>query len=168
MASSRIDWRTRALLAALLVASKGCTAMHRMHLGVLERPDALTGEWVDVRHTAPGDTSLWVLRANGYDGAARLVVDASGVERRSEERYGSWYVRGDVADSMSRAICFAKRIGRDGATCISFSIDTVSAEGRQRRRLIVHSYRGQHYTGDRELLERSIPPAPANSTTNSR
>lgn len=147
----------RALLAVLLVGTKGCAAMHRLNLGVLPRPEVLTGEWIDLRHTTPGDTSLWVLRGDGYDGAARLVTDSSTTERRSETRYGSWYLDGNLADSSGRAICFSKRIGRNGATCLSFSLDTLNDNGIARRRLIVHGYRGQHYTGDRELLERRFP-----------
>ena len=152
MKSSRTDRRVRTLLAALIAASSGCAVMHRMNIGVLPRPVALAGEWIDLRHTAPRDTALWVLREDGYDGAAHLAG-----HERSEERYGSWYLDGDLADSTHRAICFSKRIGRNGATCVSFSLDTVRENGSSRRRLIVHGYRGQHYTGDRVLIERVSP-----------
>lgn len=151
--------RIRLALCAPLLTANACAAMHRMHIGVLDRPPVLAGEWVDLRHTTPADTALWVLRPDGYDGAAHLIGDASGV-RRTEERYGSWYLDGDLADSTHRAICFSKRIGRDGATCIRFSLDSISDNGAVRRRLTVHGYRGRHFTGDRQLIER-MPPVTA-------
>jgi len=164
MKSSRTERRARARLAvpfaAVVLTANGCAVMHRLNVGVLPRPTVLAAEWIDLRHTTPGDTMLWVLRDDGYDGAARLVADPAAGERRSETRYGSWYFDGDLADSTHRAICFSKRIGRNGATCLAFSLDTVSADGAARRRLIVRGYRGQHYTGDRELIERISSSSP--------
>ncbi len=130
-----------------------------MHPGMgLSRPDALTGEWIDRSHTTPADTALWVLRGDGYDGSAHILTarDATGAgsRRRTESRYGSWYLRSSMSDSVGRAICFARRLGRDGATCIPFSLDSVRTPAGMRLRLIVHGYQGEHRTGDRELVER--------------
>jgi hypothetical protein len=113
-----------------------------------QRPAQLVGEWIDVRHTSPGDTALWVLRGNGYDGSAHIVAAT-----RSERRYGTWYFSGTFADTAHRALCFAKRIGRDGPTCLTFAIDTTTVDGGERRRLVIRGYQGEHYTGDRTLLE---------------
>jgi hypothetical protein len=136
-----------AVLSALAIDA--CASSHGMRLGAINRPPQLAGEWIDVRHTTPGDTSLWVLRVDGYDGAAHVVGTS-----RSERRYGSWYFDGDLRAGSDRAICFAKRLGRDGATCLPFDLDTIMADGASHRRLTVRGYRGQHFTGDRQLIER--------------
>ena len=138
---------TSALVAAVLLDA--CASTPGMRLGAINRPSQLAGEWIDVRHTVAGDTSLWVLRSDGYDGAARVVGSS-----RNEQRYGSWYFDGDLRAGSDRAICFAKRLGRDGATCLSFDLDTISVDEAAHRRLTVHGYRGQHFTGDRQLIER--------------
>ncbi|HEX8942172.1 MAG TPA: hypothetical protein VF785_03480 [Gemmatimonadaceae bacterium] len=152
------DLRRMARPALVLVAlAAACTPLH---IGPsLARPPALVGEWIDLSHTTPGDTALWVLRADGYDGSAHIVRlrDSAGVATfaRSQKRYASWYLAGAITDSSKRAICFARRLGRDGATCLSFSLDTLTAaEGV--RRLTIHGYRGQHRTADRELIERRV------------
>lgn len=142
-------------LAAALAA--GACAGHVPFATGLDRPPALAGEWIDLRHTTPGDTALWVLGTNGYDGSARLIADVvqGTAVTRTQRRYGSWYLSGTLADTSGRAICFARRIGRDGATCVAFTLDTIWAAGSLRRHLVVHGYEGQHHTGDRELLERA-------------
>ena len=151
----RRTMRHTALCAGTALCAVACASPIRL-VPQLQRPPVLVGEWIDLRHTSAGDTALWVLGASGYDGAARLVADGVGGERvtRTEHRYGSWYFSGTLADTSGRAICFARRIGRDGATCVSFSLDTISAAGSSRRRLIVHGYQGEHSTSDRLLLER--------------
>ena len=142
--------------APLLFAAAGCVA--RVPLGPhFERPTEIVGEWIDLRHTTTGDTALWVLRENGYDGSAHIVATAGAngtTTARSEKRYGSWYFTGPLSDSSHRALCFAKRLGRDGPTCLAFVIDTTAVDGLERRRLIIRGYQGEHYTGDRMLLER--------------
>jgi len=139
-----------AAIAALLTA---CAAIS-LGPSTFSRPPALVAEWIDLKHTSPLDTSLWVLRADGYDGLAHLLAaSGSSQARRTETRYGSWYFEGTLSDSANRAICFAKRLGRDGATCLSFSLDTVD-DGGPRRRLLIHGYLGEHGTGERQLIER--------------
>jgi hypothetical protein len=150
-----------ALLAALLGASvliaTGCSGRIPF-IAPFQRPAQLVGEWVDVRHTTPTDTALWVLRESGYDGSAHLLVtsDSAGITHvhRTEKRYGSWYFNGNLADTNRRAICFARRVGRDGATCLAFSEDSVQEGASSRRRLTIRGYQGQHTTSDRVLLER--------------
>jgi hypothetical protein len=123
-----------------------------------DRPSQFVGQWIDLRHTSPGDTALWVLRDNGYDGSEHIAITTAGGARRadsSEHRYGSWYFSGTFADTAHRALCFAKRIGRDGPTCLAFDFDTATVDGKERRRLTIHGYQGEHYTGDRTLLDRA-------------
>ncbi len=143
-------------LAAIpcLAAATGCAALH-LGISSLNHPPELVGEWVDLRHTTPADTSLWVLRADGYDGTAHLLATShEDAPSRTEKRYGAWYFDGSLADSSKRAICFGKRLGRAGATCLPFSMDTVRDGGVEHRRLTVFGYRGEHTTGARLLIER--------------
>ncbi len=148
MRSMRRSRRAALNLAAALTAS-GCAG--HIPIAHFERPSPLVGEWIDVRHTSLGDTALWVLRDNGYDGSAHIVATT-----RSERHYGSWYFTGTLADSSHRALCFSKRLGRDGPTCLAFAIDTPTVDGTERRRLTIRGYQGEHYTGDRTLLERHV------------
>jgi hypothetical protein len=149
--------RARRWIGAILAVASGCATL-RVGPFALGRPASLVGEWIDVARTTTGDTALWVLRGDGYDGSARLLVDTDArgtvTLRRSQTRDASWYLDGELADSTRRAICFARRIGRDGATCLTFSLDTIQTAAGPRRHLVVHGYRGEHRTGDRELLER--------------
>ncbi len=149
--------RTTWVATALLFAAAAC-AGHMPHIAQFERPPQLAGEWIDVRHTSPGDTSLWVLRTDGYDGSRHIAATtlANGATKpvTSEHRYGSWYFAGTFADTAHRALCFAKRLGRDGPTCLTFDIDTTTVDGSERRRLTIHGYQGEHHTGDRTLLDR--------------
>ena len=149
MKSTRRNRRAALHLAAAITAN-GCAG--HMPIGPhFERPLQLVGEWIDVRHTSVGDTALWVLRENGYDGSAHIVATT-----RSERRYGSWYFTGTLADTVHRALCFSRRLGRDGPTCLAFAIDTLMVDGLERRRLTIRGYAGEHYTGDRMLLERQV------------
>ncbi len=151
---SKRPYRMWCAVVAAMVG--GCATVHP---GIgLSRPQALAGEWIDLSHTTAADTALWVLRGDGYDGSAHILTShdhSDGVSRqRIERRYGSWYLRSSMSDSVGRAICFARRLGRDGATCIPFSLDSVRTPAGMRLRLIVHGYQGEHRTGDRELVER--------------
>ena len=123
--------------------------------GRLDRrhPDAVAGEWIDLRHTTAADTAVWVLAPSGDDATLRIVVDP--VKGRVEVRkhYGRWWVDGALADSAGRRLCFVHRPGRQGGACIAFTVDTVDAPV-PRTRLTLHGYRGEHHTGDRVLLAR--------------
>lgn len=139
-----------------LVASS-CVLSH-LGPGAGARPPELVGEWVDLRHTTPADTALWILRADGYDGSGHLLAagaSTQGSPRRTERRYGTWFLDGALGEPTTRAICFAKRLGRDGRSCLSFSLDTIAGSDGPRRHLVVHGYLGEHHTGDRELVERT-------------
>ena len=140
------------------IALAACAATHLVPFGGYARPIQLTGEWIDVRHSSLADTSLWVLRADGYDGTAHLVAksNATGTVKtlRTEHRYAWWYFDGALSDSAHRAICFSKRPGRDGPTCMPFLLDTVDDGHGARRHLVVRGYHGEHTAGDRELVER--------------
>jgi hypothetical protein len=140
----------------LLSGAAACASVGRPHLAMTNRPPAVAGEWIDVRHATPDDTSLWILRGDGYDGTAHLirrVTETGVVTERHQTKYATWYLRGDVADSTHQ-ICFARRLGRDGLTCWRFSLDTIETANGVRRRMVVKDYQGQHTRGDRILLAR--------------
>jgi hypothetical protein len=150
---------------ALLYGAIGLTAFTgascALHTGFLDpgyhRPPELTAEWIDLKHTTEGDTALWVLRGDGYDGSAHIVATTSGAHdppKRTDRRYGTWYFDGSMSDSANRAICFARRIGREGATCLAFRLDTVRDDQQGTRRLTIRGYPGEHTVGDRQLIER--------------
>ena len=66
----------------------------------------LVGEWVDLRHTTPADTALWILRADGYDGSGHLLAagaSTQGSPRRTERRYGTWFLDGALGASQPHA-----------------------------------------------------------------
>jgi hypothetical protein len=122
------------------------------------RPPQIAGEWVDVAKSTPTDTSLWLLRADGYDGSAhiRVTIDSMGMAHasRTESKYGSWYMTGTLGDSLHESICFSKRVGRFGASCIAFAMDTVGSVAGPLPRLKLHNYRGMHHIADRLLVAR--------------
>jgi hypothetical protein len=141
-------------LAAAAIASSSCASMH-LGSGGMSRPPELVGEWIDLRHATPADTSLWVLRADGYDGTAHLRASPGpDGSSRTETRYGGWYFRGKLADPADREICFSRRVARFGATCLKFDLDTLRDAAGERRRLTIRGYAGQHTTGTRQLIER--------------
>ncbi len=154
-----VGFRVAVPMLLLCASQAGCSALH-LGLGAMPHPPDFVGEWIDLRHTTEADTSLWVLRANGYDGWAHLFLEAKRggplTARRTETRWGSWYFKGNLADSLHRALCYARRIGRDGASCVVFSLDTIPGPRGPRRRMIVHGYRGTHWTGDRVLIFRGL------------
>ena len=144
----------RRSLILLLLGAAACASVP--HLAMSNRPAAVSGEWIDVRHATPDDTSLWILRGDGYDGTAHLirrVTEAGVVTERHQTKYATWYLRGDIADSTHQ-ICFARRLGRDGLTCWRFLLDTIATADGMRRRMIVKDYQGQHTRADRILLAR--------------
>ena len=153
---------SRGYRAAMLVTSvavmTACVAGHNP-LASWQRPSDISREWVDVEKSTPDDTTLWVLGPDGYDGVAHLQrsTDSSGVARQSrqETRYGSWYLGGTMGDTTQQAICFSRRIGRFGATCTAFVMDTVMSGSVPTPRLLLRAYRGLHHTRDRLLVART-------------
>lgn len=139
-----VDLR-RVLLVGLLLTATACAANSLLfHPG--PRPPELTGVWIDVEKTTAADTSAWVLSADGSDLSAHFRAG-----KRSEKRYGSWYLAGSLGDTTGRALCFQRR-PRDGATCRAFRLDTLS-DAPQRRRLTVRGYPGTHHVSERILIE---------------
>src|SRR5262249_32525714 len=53
-------------------------AVHVPHVMQFDRPSQFVGQWIDLRHTSPGDTALWVLRDNGYDGSEHIAITVAG------------------------------------------------------------------------------------------
>ncbi len=125
-------------------------------------PPAISGEWVDVAKTVPGDTSVWVLAADGADALVRVRVGADGRARMERRYFGRWSL--GRTNAGAPALCFVRRPGRDAASCTAFALDTVRAPGTPpHRRLVLRGYAGQHHTGVRVLQERLAPsgaPAP--------
>jgi hypothetical protein len=146
-----------------LAGASACTSLHVPLLAPRSRPTEIAREWVDVRKSTPSDTSLWVLRPDGYDGSAhiRAIADSSGQVRaqRTETRYGGWYMSGTLGDTASQAICFSSRPGRFGSTCNGFSLDTVQSANASVVRLTVRGYAGSHSTTNRVLISRAAPNA---------
>ena len=142
------------VVAALAVpmASGGC------FLKPLQHPAPLVGQWVDSVKTTPTDTSVWILEPGGADLAMRVAQhreQGDSVFRAARpRRYGHWYVSCAWADTTNRALCFVRRLGRDGASCVRFRLDTVVVNGEARQRLFLENYRGQHTRINRVLLER--------------
>jgi hypothetical protein len=64
---------------------------------------------------------------------------------------GLRYLSGRLADTTNRAICYKRRV-RDGATCLSFRVDTVAATPLLRR-LTVVGYAGLHLRAARVFVE---------------
>ena len=161
MPSSQLSRAVTLVLAALLMMA--CVAGHNP-LAAWQRPAEISREWVDVEKSTPDDTTLWVLGPDGYDGVAHLQVssDTAGVahQSRTETRYGSWYLDGTLGDSTHQAICFSRRIGRFGATCTAFVLDTIIRGAVPTPRLVLHAYRGIHHTRDRLLVARPAAARP--------
>ena len=157
MPSSRSSRAAALVLAAMVMSA--CVA-GRNPLAAWQRPSEISREWVDVEKATPDDTTLWVLGPDGYDGVAHLKLSSDAVggahQSRTEVRYGSWYLDGTMGDSTHQAICFSRRIGRFGATCTAFVLDTIMSGSVATPRLILHAYRGVHHTRDRLLLARSV------------
>jgi hypothetical protein len=118
-------------------------------------PDALVGQWIDLRHTSPTDTMVWVLAPNGDDATLEIRIDPAGQRVEKLRHYGRWRVDGEMSDPVGRRLCFVHRPGRQGGSCIAFRLDTLTTESGTRRHLVLENYRGEHHTQDRELVERS-------------
>ena len=138
----------RGILAAawaLTAASAGCVR--------LPHPDALVGQWVDSSKTTAADSSIWILAGDGRDLVLRITQAPGGAQRPQE--FGRWYLSGALADTTGRALCVVRRPGRDAPSCARFRLDTLLADGRPRRRLVLFNYEGSQHRADRVLLERA-------------
>ena len=153
--------RMQRFLARHVIAVSAC-ATACAGLGQLgPRPDALSGQWVDIAKTTVTDSSVWILAPNGQDRLLRIRVrrDTLGhvtVDRRIRS-YALWYLSGDLADSAARALCVNRRPGREAGSCMRFTLDTLppdSISAVPRRRLTLRGYRGQHHVAERVLIER--------------
>ena len=140
---------------ALTFLIMGC-ASNSLWFHAGPRPPELTGIWIDEEKTTAADTVAWSLGAGGDDLTLhfKALRDSAGVIRveRSEQRYGAWYLSGDLSDTVRRAICFQRR-PRDGATCRGFRVDTLPGVPVHRR-LTVLGYPGAHHVSKRVLVER--------------
>ena len=152
-----------ATLVTTAVVMTACGAGHN-HLGSWQRPPDISREWVDVEKSTADDTTLWVLRPDGYDGVAHLQrsSDSAGVahQYRQQVKYGAWYLDGTLGDSTHQAICFSRRPGRFGASCTAFVLDTIVTVAGPTPRLVLKAYRGLHHTRDRVLLPHATAVRP--------
>ena len=160
MSICRPDFRAVVHATAIgvsLVAASGCASWHAFGRGYV-RPPQLVGEWIDVAKTSRADTSIWVLRADGYDGNAhiRITTDATGTPKVawSQTRYGTWHFEGILGDTTHEAICFSPRPGRFGTTCVPFTMDSIAEGSTIVPRILLRNYQGQHHTSDRLMVAR--------------
>jgi len=146
-----------AALGMSLVGATGCASSHLFGRGYA-RPPQLVGEWIDVAKTSRADTSIWVLRADGYDGNAHIQIttDAAGTPTVAwtQARYGTWHFEGILGDTTRQAICFSPRPGRFGTTCVPFSMDSIVEGSTIVPRIRLRNYPGQHHTSDRLMVAR--------------
>ncbi len=152
--------RARAPVAALACGVGAVTACTPAMREMRQHPVPLAGDWVDLAHATPSDTSVWRLRADGADltvhvlarpaaGAASGAASTAAQTRAS--RHGIWFLRGALADTAARALCFNSRPGRNPTSCVRFALDTLP-DGT--RRLVLRNYRGTHAAATRTLVER--------------
>ncbi len=107
--------------------------------------------------TTPTDTSVWVLAENGDDELLHVSVGSAGPVT-SRRHFGRWSLGASPSGRDGPSLCFVRRPGRDAPSCVDYTIDNLQVNARTVRRLRLHSYVGEHHTGDRELLER-LPSA---------
>jgi hypothetical protein len=150
------------LRVGVMALATGCGSFFQLG----PRPAALAGEWVDSLSTSADDTVLRTLSPSGADHSVHLRVARTAPElpvvHRRATMNGTWYVRGDLADTMRRELCVNRRPGRNGATCRPFRLDTLSTDrdGAVRRRLLLWSFDDpQRAHTPRVLLERPAAPA---------
>ena len=156
-----VDPSFLALVAALC---GGCAHPGRADAGPRAdpaHPVALVADWIDLAHTTGADSMIWVLAPGGDDDNLHISVAGDGVRGSrtgaSVKHYGRWYLDGNLGILANRRLCFARRPGRQGSSCVEFTVDTVVLDGIRHRRLLLKRYQGEHRTRDRELLERVGP-----------
>lgn len=146
--------RRVALALLIFLAPLSCSGTLPWLRGDLtHHPTALVGEWVDVAKSSPRDSSLWVLKPNGYDGGIHITRDSIGdsAPHTARRKYGYWYVRGHGA---LQEFCVNQRPGRDAPSCTRFTIETDSSVVPPRRIIRLSAYAGEHHTSQRVLVDR--------------
>jgi len=158
----RPDRARRHIVALLAAAVAACLAPAPL---VTPGPPELAGAWIDVRHSAGADTSIWLLDPGGNDDLLRITwaADPAGpsaaVRHETRRRYGSWYVTGVLSDTAGRRLCVKPATVRMPGACYRYRLDTLGGTGiagdtLARRRLVLLNYQGERSTGTRVLLER--------------
>ena len=142
-------------VALCVLASTACSGTLPWFRGDLaNHPPALVGEWVDVQKTTISDSSIWVLKPNGYDGGVRITRSSpSGRPHIEQYKYGYWYVRRDAGRDIQE-LCVSRRPGREAPSCTIFRTMIDSTAMPPRRAIRLAAYAGAHHTGDRLLIER--------------
>lgn len=123
--------RTAVVTGWVALSLAACASMPRVFTPG-PAPTMLVGEWT--AGSTAADTTVWRL---GPDGTTETRVISSRTRSSALTRIGRWYVTGDVDDAAARKLCFVQRAGRDGASCMHFQFDTLTANGIARRRLIL-------------------------------
>lgn len=135
--------------AATALALGACLpAMREMR----QHPQPLAGEWVDLKKTTAADTSVWRLGAGGEDLTLHVRPRDGAPTATAIYRHGIWFVRGELTDTIRRALCFNARPGRSPTACTRFALDT-TADGRPR--LTLREYHGTHEIAARTLVRRT-------------
>lgn len=154
--------RSRSL--ALLAFLSACATLQRHDVDVA----IVSGEWVDLGKTTPGDTMVWVLADGGDDELLRVSVAGGSVHTR-RSHFGRWSTASGAGAGQAPALCFVRRPGRDAPSCVAFTLDTIWSDAHPLRRLTLANYVGEHHTGDRQLIERRprapVQPPPSAPTT---
>ncbi len=144
---------------SLVLLTAACTSIFTLGQS---RSDTrvLAGVWVDSVLATPTDTLAWKLDANGANRTLEIHVIRDSAMRvttkQREQQHGHWYLRGALADTAGRALCFKAR-PRDGGICYRFQLDTLAKpldEGHPPRRLLVAGYPGRADARTRVLVER--------------
>lgn len=153
--------RTRNVTTLVLaLALSGCALAPRF--APLSPSAALVGVWIDSLRTTPSDTVVWMLARDGSKRVryASVRADKAGRSRTNERIVsdGHWYVSDPTGDVAGRRYCFRRR-PMDGASCVSFHLDTLSqgASGVARRRLAISSFDGGVAPASQVLLEQRQP-----------
>ena len=164
MGVAMIRWfvlaRARLAVALAVVLAAMVSASSTAAQAAAAAPRSLAGMWIDSARVTPEDTLAWRLDPNGSDWVVRIRVVRDSANRatteRRDKRYGYWYLRGALDDTLHRTLCFKQR-PRDGGTCYPFHMDTLPAPAgsdRPRRQITIAGYRGQREARIRVLIER--------------
>lgn len=152
----------RHVIAVALLAVHACASLARRDPSA----DTVAGEWVDVNKSTAVDTMVWVLAPDGDDELLHIAVDNS-TTHSARRHFGRWSLGRSPSGERRAALCFVRRPGRDAASCVDFTLDTIRTFARPVRRLLLRGYVGEHHTGDRELRER-LPRASVESPSGTR
>ena len=112
----RASWiyLARFLVTTAVITAVGCAPLFAPR----SRPAPLTGEWLKVGPSAPGDSQIMILRKGGIHRSFAVTTRKDGRAKRKSANRGLWYLESDsLRAGRTAPLCFVRRPGRDGATC---------------------------------------------------